>query len=233
MKLYVGIVAALFVTNVAVAQMDSWTLEHSSSSKVTFTSTHNPHVAPAKPSDKADYKNFTIGVYAGLNSTRFKGEEDIDKNDLKSRLGYQIGIFTRFGGRLYGQIGAEYLASSSNFFTQGDGSTISDIKDKIDLKYIQVPALVGFKLLQSQRGTSAIRLAGGAEFSHQLDVNNNKFNFEKESFNNSTINALGNLGFDIGFFSIDLIYHHGFTDVLKNQNSAKRRMVSASVGFKF
>lgn len=233
MKLYVGIASALLVTHVAVAQSDSWTLEHTSSSRVTFTQTHHPKVTSSRTAEKANYKNFTVGIYAGVNSTRFKSEESLDKNNLKGRLGYQLGIFTRFGGRLYGQIGAEYLASSSNFFTQGDGSTISDIKDKIDLKYIQIPALIGFKLLQSQRGTSAIRLAGGAEFTHQLDVNNNKFNFEKENFNNSTLNALANLGFDIGLFTIDLTYHHGFADVLKNQNSAKRRMASASVGFKF
>lgn len=189
---------------------------------------------------KADgYKNFVFGIYAGLNTTKFKGEEvtTTGNNKLTGRLGYQAGFFVRGGGRLYGQIGAEYFASSSNYFTQGSGQSASDIKDQINIKYIQVPVYIGYKLVESDRGISAVRLQVGLEYANRIGSDANKFgslnNFEVKS---GTFNGLGQLGFDMGPVFIDLTYHYGFGDSI-TQNAgfatSQRRIASASFGFKF
>ena len=186
-----------------------------------------------KENRKNDYKNFTFGIYTGANSTRFEGE-GVDGNALKGRLGWQFGAFVRGGGRLYGQLGAEYLTSSSDFYQSGDGASVDDITSQIDLRYIHVPAYIGFKLAESKRGVSAVRLQLGAEFATPVGNNSNKeFGFERSDFQNATLTGLANLGFDAGPLFVDVVYHYGFADILKEQNNSKRRILGVNVGLKF
>jgi len=183
---------------------------------------------------RENYKNFTFGLYGGANSTRFEGE-DVGGNDLAGRLGYQLGIFVRGGGRVYGQIGAEYLTSSSDFYRAGDGQvgSIEDITSNVDQKYLHIPAYIGVKLAQSERGVSAVRLQIGAEYATPLGVGDNEFNFQQRDFRAATVNGLANLGFDAGPLFIDFVYHYGFADVLKDVTNTKRRVLGVNLGFKF
>jgi Outer membrane protein beta-barrel domain len=190
-----------------------------------------------KEERREDYKNFTFGIYAGANSTRFQGETiDTDGNGsaLAGRLGYQAGFFVRGGGRLFGQIGAEYQTSSSEFFRPGDGASIEDIRSNIDQKYLHVPAYVGVKLAQSERGVSGIRLQVGAELATPLGGNNSVLNLQRSDFNDATLNGLANIGFDAGPLLIDFVYHHGFQNVLRdNTSGSQRRVLGVNLGFKF
>ncbi|GAB3642451.1 mitochondrial porin family protein [Spirosoma arcticum] len=183
-----------------------------------------------------DYKNFVFGVYAGLNTTKFKGEDVDTEGDLSGRLGYQLGFFVRGGGRLYGQIGAEYFASSSNYFTTGSGQSAQNIQDQINIKYIQVPVYIGYKLVESDRGISAVRLQVGLEYANQIGSDANQFgDLDGFRVKSGTFNGLGQLGFDAGPIFLDLTYHYGFSDAVSGTgfNGSQRRIASASVGFKF
>lgn len=187
-----------------------------------------------KKERRENYKNFSFGVYGGANSTRFEGESVAGQN-LSGRLGYQLGFFVRGGGRIYGQIGAEYLTSSSEFYQTGD-STLTNVKNligNVDQKYLHIPAYIGVKLAQSDRGVSAVRLQVGAEYAAPLGVNNNAFNFEQGDFRAATLNGLANLGFDAGPLSLDIVYHHGFADVIEGTTNTKRRILGINVGVKF
>lgn len=187
-----------------------------------------------KQERRENYKRFTFGVYAGANSTRFEGE-NTDGNSLAGRLGYQLGFFVRGGGRIYGQIGAEYLTSSSEFFRAGDGQVngTKDIIGNVDQRYLHVPALIGVKLAQSDRGVSAVRLAVGAEYAIPLGVVNNDLNVESGDFRAATVNGIANLGFDAGPLMLGFKYHYGFADVIEGTTNTKRRILSVNVGFKF
>ncbi|MBC8111349.1 MAG: PorT family protein [Verrucomicrobia bacterium] len=182
---------------------------------------------------KADYKNFAFGLYAGLNSTKLMSENN--NGETAGRVGYQAGFFVRGGGRFFGQIGAEYFASSSTYFTKDDALTPREIRDRIDIRYIQVPVYVGVKLLESDRGLSAIRLQVGGEYANRINSKSGEFNLSNSEIKSGTFNALGQVGFDIGPLLIDLTYHHGLSDAIKGSgfNGSTRRIVSASVGLKF
>ncbi|WP_229317093.1 PorT family protein [Larkinella sp. C7] len=182
---------------------------------------------------KADkpYKAFTGGIYVGANSTRYRGE-DVDGDNPSGRLGYQIGGFVRGGGRIYGQLGAEYFASSSNYFTPGDGASVQDISGRINTKWLQIPAYIGVKLAQSDRGISAVRFAVGAEYANRLS-SNNTVNVDENEIKSGTFLGLVNLGFDMGPVLIDLVYHHGFSDAISGFNNSQRRALGVNLGFKF
>lgn len=189
--------------------------------------------ATERQEHRQNYKHFTFGVYAGANSTSFEGET-IDTKNLTGRLGYQLGFFVRGGGRIYGQIGAEYLTSSSQFYKAGDGQAgnVSEIIGNIDQRYLHIPALIGFKVAQSDRGVSGIRLQVGAEYATPLSTDKNDFNLGNADFQAATINGLAGLGFDAGPIMLDFVYHYGFADVLSSGNS-KRRILGVNLGFKF
>lgn len=197
-----------------------------------FDDGRNSIEAEERRDRRENYKHFTFGIYAGANSTRFAGET-VESNRLAGRLGYQAGFFVRGGGRIYGQIGAEYMTSSSEFYQAGDGASVKDITSNVDQKYIQIPALIGVKLAQSERGISAVRLAVGAEYAAPLGVNNNAFNFQSGDFRAATINGIANLGFDAGPLLVGFTYHYGFADVIANTDNTKRRILSVNVGVKF
>ncbi|MCX6217979.1 hypothetical protein [Spirosoma sp.] len=190
-------------------------------------------VVSERQEHRENYKHFTFGVYGGANSTRFEGET-VNGEGLTGRLGYQLGFLVRGGGRVYGQVGAEYLASSSQFFKAGDGQVtgVSDITGNIDQRYLHIPAYIGVKLAQSERGVSGIRLALGAEYATPLSTDKNDFNLGNADFQAATINGLANLGFDAGPIMLDFVYHYGFADVLTSGNS-KRRILGVNLGFKF
>ncbi|GAB3780266.1 hypothetical protein GCM10028818_32180 [Spirosoma horti] len=182
---------------------------------------------------RENYKHFTFGVYGGANSTRFEGETTTGQG-LTGRLGYQLGFLVRAGGRVYGQIGAEYLTSSSQFYKAGDGQAANagEIIGNIDQRYLHIPAYIGVKLAQSDRGVSGIRLALGAEYATPLSTDKNDFNLGNADFQAATVNGLANLGFDAGPITLDFVYHYGFADVIASGNS-KRRILGVNLGFKF
>ena len=208
----------------------------------TTTDTYNPTGRTTRNKSAKDYKNFVFGVYAGLNSTRFQGE-DLNRDDISGRLGYQAGFFVRGGKRLYGQLGAEYFASSTNYYSPGDGTSATQIRDQIDIQYVQIPVYLGYKLLESDRGISAIRLQVGLEYANRINSNSGDFQLTNDEVKSGTFNGLGQLGFDIGPLLIDLTYHHGFSNsidvnptrvtTLTGFAGSQRRIFSASVGFKF
>ncbi|MBC8155292.1 MAG: hypothetical protein H7Z72_20570 [Bacteroidetes bacterium] len=177
---------------------------------------------------REDYKNFTFGLYGGLNSTRFDGE-GVNGQNLSGRLGYQLGAYVRGGGRIYGQIGVEYLTSSSDFYRRADSTvSLNEVISNVDQQYIHIPAYIGVKLAQSPRGLSAVRLQVGAELA-TVTGNNSDF-----TFNNSTINGLANLGFDAGPLTVDFVYHYGFNNTIRDQAaSSKPRILGVNVGVKF
>ncbi|MFD2933055.1 PorT family protein [Spirosoma flavum] len=228
------------MNNSGTTPNNTYSTNTASSTDGTTTTTTTTDRPDRVKNTKKDYKNFVFGIYAGLNTTKFKGEAldaNGSSNKLTGRLGYQAGFFVRGGGRLFGQIGAEYFASSSNYFVAGSGQTASNIKDQIDIKYIQVPVYIGYKLVQSDRGISAVRVQLGLEYANQIGSSSNSFgNLNNLQLKSGTFNGLGQLGFDAGPVFLDLTYHYGFSDAITQNTgfaTSQRRILSASVGFKF
>ena len=217
------------------------TMNNGTTYGTTTTSTTDYNASGGTMNDKSTkgYKNFVFGIYAGLNTTKLRGEgTTVSGGNFNGRLGYQAGFFVRGGGRLFGQLGAEYFASSSNFFATGSGQSAKSIQSQIDVQYVQIPAYIGYKLIQSDRGISAIRLQLGLEYANRINSNSGDFNLSKSEIKSGTFNGLGQLGFDAGPLFLDLTYHYGFDNSVNALNmsgfqGSQRRILSASVGFKF
>jgi hypothetical protein len=190
-----------------------------------------------KRANEMNAQDFVFGIYLGFNSTRFAGDERNVGGDLSSRVGYQAGFFARSGGRLYGQLGAEFFGSSSNFYIRNYEPTGTPIQDRLSIQYIQIPAYIGYKLVESDRGVSAVRLQAGIEYANRVNATSGKFLLANAEIKSSTINGVGQLGFDLGPLLVDLTYHYGFGSAIGVEKSAgftgaQRRVLSASIGVK-
>lgn len=175
--------------------------------------------------------NISIGIYAGPNVSKYSSDQD--SLDSKARVGYQLGVYVRGGGRLFGQLGVEYVGVSSKLYSKDDkGSTLNQISSTINTHYVQIPLQIGFRPAMTQSKRTGIRIQAGAELSYLLDADKNDFKLTDRDYNKTVVNLLGGIGFDLGLVTLDVSYHYGIKDVYKEEN-AKLRMVSASLGFKF
>lgn len=175
--------------------------------------------------------NVSIGVYVGPNFSKYSTDQD--SLDSKARVGYQIGAYVRGGGRLFGQLGVEYVGVSSKLYSKEDkGTSLNQISSTINTHYIQVPVQIGFRPAMTQSKRTGIRIQAGGELSYLLNTDKNDLKLTDDDFNKTVINLIGGIGFDLGPVTLDVAYHHGIKDAYKNEN-AKLRMVSASLGFKF
>ena len=103
-------------------------------------------------------QTFNFGLKAGINSQKIttdsynSGIMRYDLSDLKSdaKMGYDVGAFARLGGKkLYLQ--PELLYSSkkgnSSFTMNNLADGTGQYSQSVDIKSIQVPLLVGYKLI--------------------------------------------------------------------------------------
>ncbi|MEI7982065.1 MAG: porin family protein, partial [Bacteroidota bacterium] len=88
------------------------------------------------------FGQFTIGIKVGYNSAKLSTNIDTITSNFKS--GFQVGAFVRVGKRLFLQPEL-YYTTQGGVFT----SNVNDWKQNIKIGSLDVPVLIGFKLLKS------------------------------------------------------------------------------------
>lgn len=165
-----------------------------------------------------------IGFKAGANFS----DLSLPKStlDTKYSLGYHGGVFAR--------------ADISQFYLQGE-VLYSQKKSKVEngsfgtqqakWNSIEVPLLIGYKLLKSESAT--FRVFGGGVYSYVL---NDKASILKQvsqsfqQFDKSNIGYQAGAGVDIGRLTLDLKYEGALTNISK-EFKARPSSFQASIGF--
>jgi len=187
------------------------------------------------------YGQFALGVKLGYNANKLSTNLDTIKSQFNS--GFHVGIFTRFGKRFYVAPELQYTMSGAVFTNEGNLST-SNWKQKITIGTLDIPVMLGFKIIHSDFITWRIELGPQASF-----VVNKKIKDEtsiigpiKES-NINSVNwyVLGGTGIDILFLKLDIRYQYGLNQLLQDVQSigsssstydARNQMFVISLGFK-
>jgi hypothetical protein len=202
------------------------------STTVTTTSTGNDNMSTSNRRDGDDDRSWgkkgKFGVYAGVNASRFVNEPI---QDNAYRLGYQIGLYGRSAGTVFGQVGAEFRRSSSNLIRTGTGSgtTVGNTTGQIDQTFLAIPAYVGLRL----GGALGVRLQVGAELAALVAVGQNNFQLGQDDLNRTILNGLAGVGINLGPLTLDVNYNHGLQNVFDNGADTKRRMLALNLGFRF
>jgi hypothetical protein len=208
-------------------------------------------------------QEFDLGVKFGYNSTKLTTTSistirDYNADDFKSEAsgGYNLGAFARIGlGKVYLQPEVLYSMkkgqTSFDLVEAIDGQNpVNGITQNIDIKSVEIPILLGFKLLDLK--LASIRAFTGPAMSIILDnsaieVSKSGISLNQDFKDNLTdVNNLKNntwdwqlgAGVDIAMFTLDARYSWGLTNLFDGDNTnigfeSKGNYVTVSLGFRF
>lgn len=187
------------------------------------------------------YGQFALGVKVGYNANKLSTDLDTIKTQVNS--GFHVGIWSRFGKRFYVAPELQYTMSGAVFTNEGNMST-NNWKQKITIGSLDIPVLVGFKIIHSEFLTWRIELGPQACFAvnKKVEDENSVLGPIKESSLSSVgWYVLAGSGIDILFLRLDLRYQYGLSQLIKDVETSgstsasfdtKNQMFVVSLGFK-
>jgi hypothetical protein len=163
---------------------------------------------------------FDLGVKLGYNTTKLTA--DLSAFSADSKGGYNFGAFGRFGGDKF------YLQPELLYVVKNGGFKVGTAYDAIKMKTIQVPLLLGYKLVNlkvaSIRAFTGPAVSFDSGYEGDIDLADNL----KKSGWDYQIGA----GVDFLMFTVDLRYEMGLTKKFDSYSS-KGNTFAVSFGFKF
>lgn len=144
---------------------------------------------------------FDFGIKGGLNYASHgdlitEAEEIIDNPD--SNIGYHVGIYLKTKGRFYFRPELIYTHTSSSYKS-------SDNKAELNVDKLDMPLLVGFKLI------GPLHVMGGPSLQYIIDTDLDDVNLSDVE-KDFTVGGTIGLGLQLGNFGIDARYEQGFTE---------------------
>ena len=182
------------------------------------------------------YGQLTLGAKIGYNANKLTTDLDSIKSDFNS--GFHIGAWARIGKKLYLAPELVYSMSGAVFTNEGNLST-NNWKQKIKIGSVDVPVLVGFKLIHSDLITWRLELGPQASFNVNKSVSDETSitgPITESSLSSMSWYALGGTGIDFLFLSVDVRYKYGLNQLIQDaqnyQFDTKNQMFVVSVGVK-
>lgn len=165
------------------------------------------------------FSQLAFGPKAGINFTNF-----VDKTTMNE--GVDVGIFLRLGKTLYFQPEFEYSFNSSYLKDIWEG----DDFDRIETHYLNIPVMIGYKLLNSSLFN--FRFFIGPRIGFMVK---NNFSENENPFGTLQIGGRVGLGIDIWRFVLDGCYDFSGNQPNSDLESTKWRKQNKfciSLGFK-
>jgi hypothetical protein len=182
------------------------------------------------------FGQFALGVRIGYNASKITTNIDSIKAGFNS--GFHVGIWSHFGKRLYFAPELLYTLSGGVFTSEGNVAA-DQWKQKVTVGSMDVPLLLGFKIIHSKLITWRIEAGPEASFVFNSKVKDeNTFTGPLTTSNINTANwyVIGGTGINILFLALDIRYQYGLNDMIKDvQNQtydSKSSLLVVSLGFK-
>lgn len=185
---------------------------------------------------EVSFGQLALGIKVGFNANKLTTNIDSIKDQFNG--GFHVGIFSRIGKRVYLAPELQYTMNGAVFTGEGKLST-SKWKQKIRLGSVDVPVLVGVKIIH--RDLLTWRIEAGPEASFLInkkieEINNVKGPVEKSSISSVNWYLMAGTGVDVLFLKFDLRYQLGLNRVIENAGSypfdSKNSLFVLSVGWK-
>jgi len=180
------------------------------------------------------FGQFDLGIKAGYTAAKLSTDVDTIKANFSS--GFHLGVFTRIGKKFYVQPEVYYNFQTSSM--QGiDDAT--EWKQKIKVGSLDIPVLVGFKMINSK--LFKLRLMAGPMASFVVNKKVDDMNSVLGPIEDADINTVNwaiqaGLGADITFITLDVRYQFGLNEILKEVQvtsvDANQSLWVVSLGFK-
>ncbi len=184
------------------------------------------------------FGQFSIGPKIGFNTSKLTSNQDSITTDLTNN--FNFGVFVRLGKKIYLQPEINWLTRGGVFKKPALGD-IKPIKQTVEMKSIEIPVIVGWRIINL--GVGNIRILAGP--SATIVTSKNLSTSDGTSFiapiKDADIQDLTwgfnmGAGADILMFTIDIRYQMGLNDVVKNVEgfdlNSKSNMFAVSLGWK-
>lgn len=183
------------------------------------------------------YSQFALGIRLGYSASKLTTDLDSIKSDFNN--GFHFGAWARFGKRLY--VAPEFLYNmSGGVFTSEGNLSVSQWKQKVKIGSIDIPVLVGVKIIHSDLLTWRVELgpqismAVNKKVEDMNDLTNGPITTDDIKSGNWYI--IAGTGIDVLFLRLDLRYQYGLNELIadaKNYNlNSKNSLLLVSAGFK-
>ena len=182
------------------------------------------------------FGQFALGIKVGYNANKLSTNSDSIKSQFNS--GFHVGIWSHIGKRLYFAPELNYTLSGAQFTGEGKLST-SNWKQNVTIGSVNIPLMLGFKIIHSGVLTWRIELGPEASFmvnKKVKDENSVIGPITESSLKDVNWYIMGGTGIDVLFLAFDIRYKYGLnkmiTDVGNWEFNSHNGMLLISVGFK-
>jgi hypothetical protein len=180
----------------------------------------------------ATFAQFTVGPKLGFTMSKLKTNfEDVKE---EARAGFQFGAFARIGKKIYVQ--PELIFVTKGGIIKADDATA--LETKVKLSTMQIPALVGFHLLNLK--VVNLRVMGGPALSFVTDkeikINNVSGSIGEKNIKDAIWSFQLGAGLDVLMFTLDVRYEWGLNNIYHPQGGTtydmKSNLWNVSLGWK-
>jgi hypothetical protein len=182
------------------------------------------------------FGQFSIGPKIGYNTSTLTTDADSIKTDLTNN--FHFGAFVRIGKKIYIQPELNYLTTGGVF---KDELSLNPVNTEIKLKNIEIPVILGWRIINFGIGNIRILLGPSATIVVDKTIQTTDGSSYTGYLKDADINDL-NWGFNLGggidvlMFTLDVRYQMGLNDVIGtvqefNINS-RDNLFSISLGWK-
>lgn len=178
------------------------------------------------------FGQFTIGPKVGYNASKLSTNLDTVSSNFKS--GFQFGVFVRIGKKLYFQPELYYTTQGGVF-----ESNVNNWEQKVNIGSLDLPLLVGFKMLNAK--IVNLRILAGPLASFVVNKSVKDAGGVLGPIETADLNSINwavqvGAGVDVLFMSLDVRYQIGLNNLIKDINDAtinsKNNVWVVSLGFK-
>jgi hypothetical protein len=189
---------------------------------------------------EASHAQFALGLKLGYNASKLSTNLDSIKSSMSS--GFHVGAWARIGKRVHLQPEFYYTMSGGTFQNNGVG-TINDWKQKVTVGTLDIPVLIGFKIIDSK--ILKWRIMAGPEASFVINSKIEDVSLtgpiEKSNLNTTNWYIQAGTGIDVLFLTLDIRYQAGLNSLINEVTGnngvvyhadTKGSMFVVSLGFK-
>ena len=187
------------------------------------------------------FAGLELGIKAGYNANKLSANIDSVSSQFKS--GMQLGIFIRAGKRFFIQPELIYTLQGAQYILNDPTNTHS-WNQKVIIGSIDVPVLLGFKIINGKKINFRVNLGPMASFVTNKTIKDMNADWlgpiTKSSINSVNWYIQAGLGVDLWLFTIDMRYQGGLNEVISSVQSnsqtwdfsSKNNVFQFSLGFK-
>lgn len=184
------------------------------------------------------FGQFSIGPKVGFNTSKLSTDLSEVQSDMSNS--FNFGVFLRLGKKIYLQPEVNWL-TRGGVFKKPELNNISPINQEIEMKTIEIPVLLGWRIVNFGVGNVRIMVGPSASIVTDKTVSTSSeegfINPIKESDLEDMIWGFNaGVGVDVLMFTLDVRYQMGLNEVMQKVEDfdfySKSNIFAVSLGWK-